>query len=140
MLNCGTRDVVFTQLCFFFRFSGVWHTGGSANAQLLSPRTAGQLVASYASPSFGLRREKTCFRWFANNKGADQPARPRSLISAFVVRVFETIIPRLASIAISILWLVSVAEEAGLNLILSETPNTDFLATRPIYNPYSNTW
>ena len=71
---------------------------------------------------------------FANNKGADQPARPRSLISAFVVRVFETIRPRLASIAISILWLVSVAEEAGLNLTLSETPKTEFLATRPIYN------
>ena len=25
--------------------------------------------------------------WFANNKGADQPAHPRSLISAFVVRL-----------------------------------------------------
>ena len=24
--------------------------------------------------------------WHANNKGADQPARPRSLISAFVIR------------------------------------------------------
>ena len=35
----------------------------------------------------GPRREKTCLRWFANNKGADQPAQTRSLISAFVVRL-----------------------------------------------------
>ena len=34
----------------------------------------------------GQRHEKTCLRGFANNTGADQPAHPRSLISAFVVR------------------------------------------------------
>ena len=33
------------------------------------------------------RREKTCLRMFANNTGADQPAHPRSLISAFVIRL-----------------------------------------------------
>ena len=31
--------------------------------------------------------EKMCFMSYANNKGADQPAHLRSLISAFVVRV-----------------------------------------------------
>ena len=40
----------------------------------------------------GPRREKTCLRGFANNKGAGQPAHPRSLISAFVIRLLETII------------------------------------------------
>ena len=30
------------------------------------------------------RREKPCLRGFANNTGADQPAHPRSLISAFL--------------------------------------------------------
>ena len=30
---------------------------------------------------------------------------------------------------------MSVAEEAGLNLGLTETPKTGFLATRPIYYP-----
>ena len=30
--------------------------------------------------------EKMCLMPYANNKGADQPAHPRSLISAFVVR------------------------------------------------------
>ena len=56
---------------------------------------------------------------------------PRSLISGFVIRVLETIISRLASSAIPIFWLVSVAEEAGLNLTLSETPKKGFLPTRP---------
>ena len=40
----------------------------------------------------GPRREKTCLRGLANNKGADQPAHPRSLISACVIRLFESII------------------------------------------------
>ena len=35
----------------------------------------------------GPPREKTCLRWFANNKGVDQPAHTRSLISAFVIRL-----------------------------------------------------
>ena len=34
---------------------------------------------------------------FANNKGADQPAHPRSLISAFIIRLMESIISRLAT-------------------------------------------
>ena len=37
-------------------------------------------------------REKICLRGFANNTGADQPAHSRSLISAFVIRFFESII------------------------------------------------
>ena len=49
-------------------------------------------VAGSECPSgliVGPRREKTCLRWFVNNTGADQPAHPRSLISAFVVRFLE---------------------------------------------------
>ena len=45
----------------------------------------------------GPRRKKTCLRGFANNTGADQPAHPRSLISAFVVRFLKSIIRKLAS-------------------------------------------
>ena len=45
----------------------------------------------------GPRREQTCLRGFANNKGADQPAHPRILISAFVIRLLESFISRLAS-------------------------------------------
>ena len=37
----------------------------------------------------GPRCEKTCLWGFVNNTGADQPAHPRSLISAFVIRFFK---------------------------------------------------
>ena len=80
--------------------------------------------------SYGPRREKNCLRGFANNPGADQPARPRSLISDCVIRLFESIISRLATSEVSIFWLVSVAEETGLKLALSDTPKTGFPATR----------
>ena len=33
---------------------------------------------------------KVCIMPYANNKGADQPAHPRSLISTFVVRCLDT--------------------------------------------------
>ena len=60
---------------------------------------------------------------FVNNKGADQPGHPRSLISTFVSRFSESII----------FWLVSVVAETGLRLALSETLKTGFLASRPKY-------
>ena len=50
----------------------------------------------------GPRREKTCLRGVANNTGADQPAHPRSLISAFVIRVLKSTISKLASSEISV--------------------------------------
>ena len=34
---------------------------------------------------------KMCLMSYANNKGADQPAHPRSLISTFVVRCLDSI-------------------------------------------------
>ena len=39
---------------------------------------------------------KMCLMPYANNKGADQPARPRSLISTFVVRCLDSMICVLA--------------------------------------------
>ena len=79
----------------------------------------------------GPRREKTCLRKFANNKGADQSAHPHSLISALVIRCLESTISKLATSEIAILNLVSVADESGLSLSLSETRKTGFLVTRP---------
>ena len=38
---------------------------------------------------------------YANDKDADQPARPRSLISTFIVRCLDGIIPLLAIAEIS---------------------------------------
>ena len=73
----------------------------------------------------GPRREKTCLLGLANNTGADQPGHPCSLISAFVIRFLESIYLDL------LLYLVSVAEQAGLNLTMPETPKTGLLTTRP---------
>ena len=66
----------------------------------------------------------------ANNKGTDQPAHPRSLISTFVVRCLDSLIPLVSISEISSLQLASVAAEAGLNLTWSQTPKTGFLVTR----------
>ena len=70
---------------------------------------------------------------YANNKGVDQPAHPRSLISTFVVRFLDTIIPLFAISEISRLKLASVAEQAGLSLTWSKIPKTGFLVTWLIY-------
>ena len=69
---------------------------------------------------------------YANNKVADQPAHPRSLISAFVVRCLDSIIPLVSISEISSLYLASVAAQAGLCLTWSQTPKTGFLVTRLI--------
>ena len=39
-----------------------------------------------------LGHEKMSLTSYANNKGADQPAHPRSLISTFVARCLDSII------------------------------------------------
>ena len=62
----------------------------------------------------------------ANNKDADQPAHPRSLISAFVVRAYDSIISMLAKSKVSILSLASVAGQAGLTHTWSQTPEDKF--------------
>ena len=51
---------------------------------------------------FGPQCEKTCLRGFANYTGTDQPAHPRSLISAFVIRFLESIICKLSTGEIAI--------------------------------------
>ena len=63
---------------------------------------------------------------YANNKGADQPVHPRSVISAFVVRCLDSIIPLVSTSEISSLYLASVAEQAGLSLPWSKTPEDRF--------------
>ena len=53
---------------------------------------------------------------YANNKDADQPVHPRSLISAFVVRFLDSIIPLICISHISSLYLAFVPLQAGLSL------------------------
>ena len=70
--------------------------------------------------------EKTCLMSYADNKGADQPAHPRSLISTFVVRCPDSVMSLVCVIKISSLMLASVAAQAGLCLAWSETPEDTF--------------
>ena len=67
-----------------------------------------------------------CLMSHAINKGADQPAHPRSLISAFVVRCLYSIMSLDFIAKISRLYLASVAAQAGLCLAWSETPEDTF--------------
>ena len=55
----------------------------------------------------------------------------RSLISASIIHVFKSIISKLAMSEILIFQLVSAAEQAGLNITISETLMTGFLTARP---------
>ena len=71
---------------------------------------------------------------YANNKGADQPAHSHSLISAFVVRCLDSMIPLVSIPEISSLYLASVTVHTGLSLPLSQTPKTGFLMARLIFH------
>ena len=66
---------------------------------------------------------------YANNKGADQPAHLRCLISTFVVHCLDSIIPVVSIHEISSFYLASVAAQTGLCVTWSETLKTGFLAT-----------
>ena len=46
----------------------------------------------WCAKTFEPGHEKMCLKSYADNKAADQPAHPRSLISAFVVRCLDSII------------------------------------------------
>ena len=69
---------------------------------------------------------------YANNKGPDQLAHPRSLISAFFVHCLDSMIPLLTIVEISRPKLVSVVEQAGLSLTWSKPLKTGFLMMRLI--------
>ena len=69
-----------------------------------SPRSLISLVNSVPYIAFwGTSKmgKKTGLQGFVNNKGADQPAHPHRLISAFVIRFLESTISKLASSEIS---------------------------------------
>ena len=70
--------------------------------------------------------EKTCLMSYAHNKDADQAVHPRSLISAFVVRCLDSVMPLVSVTKLSSLVLASVAEQASLSLTWSETPEDTF--------------
>ena len=65
----------------------------------------------------------------ANNKDTDQPVHPSSLISVFVIRCLDSIMPLVSISEISSLQLAYVAVQAGLCPAWSQTPKTDFHVT-----------
>ena len=71
---------------------------------------------------------KTCLMPYANNKGADQPAHPRSLISTIIIRRLDSSTPLVVIFEIWRLQLASVAEQSGLNLTWSKIPEDTFFA------------
>ena len=63
---------------------------------------------------------KTLSSVIADNKGADQPVHLRSLVSAFGIRLLESIVSKLGTRKFSIFKLFSLAEGTSLSLALSE--------------------
>ena len=57
--------------------------------------------ATKAELANGPGHAKLCLMSYANNKGADQPAHPRSLISTFFVRCLDSMICILAIFKVS---------------------------------------
>ena len=88
-----------------------------------------------ATLGYSIKQWKWATSWenlfmpYVNNKGADQPAHPRSLISAFVVRCLDSITPLVSIPEISSLYLASVTAQAGLSLPGSQTLKTGFHVT-----------
>ena len=69
-----------------------------------TPEIIAVIILKFEQGGFSLyepRHEKNLFLPYANNKGADQPAHPRSLISTFVVRCLDSII---SLVSISEIW------------------------------------
>ena len=95
-------------------------------------RTSNPLISSLAflplshNAPYGLngpQGEKTCLRWFTDNKGADQPAHQCRLISTFVIRFLENMIYKLA--------ISNISRKTGLSLALLETLKTGFVVFGP---------
>ena len=99
------------------------------HAVILASYPHGKIFNSTSQALKEPHHDKTCLLLpYANNKGADQPAHPHSLISAFVVRCLDsTYIICLVSISkIQSLYLASLAVQAGLCLTWSQTPEDRF--------------
>ena len=63
---------------------------------------------------------------YTNSKAADQPTHSGSLISAFVVRYLDSVLPIGDVCGIWRLLLVSVTVQAGLSPTRSQTPEDRF--------------
>ena len=79
----------------------IWKTDPSEKENILNLKTAASVSFSiFIKINWASTRENLS-SGFANDTGADQPAHPRSLISAFVIHVLKSTIPKLATSEIS---------------------------------------
>ena len=97
--------------------SGLWHPGCDVGEDIPLAREVEDRLDELEVPYFTIisvtrpYRTDTPFNWatswenlfklYANNKGADQPVNPRSLVNAFVFRCLDSIILLLAIAEIS---------------------------------------
>ena len=92
------------------------------------------VILNYSRPTLIIKGTRGILPYgSANNKGVDQLAHPRSLISAFAIHKLNSIVSKLAPSEISLFYLVSVAQTAGFGMSLSETLKTGFVAPMLIY-------
>ena len=82
---------------------------------------------------YGPRRDKTCLRGFVNNKAAEQPAHPHSLISAFVISKLKSIIYQLASSEISTILIFFIP--AKISAIPKHVDLSKVVRTIHLFNP-----
>ena len=92
------------------------------------------------SDQTGPGHAKTCLMSYVNNKGADQPAHPRSLISTFVVRCLDSMMCILAVSKVSRLQLIPVAEQTSLSLTWSKIPEDTFSRDVAQTGPEGEVW
>ena len=86
-INIPTYQPIFFLTWYYTPIFFIWPNVGEKHK--CSFKTSGCL---FCNISYERGHEKTCLMSYANNKGADQTAHLRSLISAFVVRCFDSII------------------------------------------------
>ena len=63
---------------------------------------------------------------YSNNKDKYRPVHPGSLISTFFVYCLDSMISEVAINEMAKLWLASVAEQGGLSLTWSQSPDDRF--------------
>ena len=97
--------------------------------ETFSPKSPSRLIPEIYRPSNHIQATswENLFTPYANNKGADQPVHPCSLISTFVVCYLDGIIALVSKSEISSLYLSSMAEQAGLSLPWLQTLKAAFL-------------
>ena len=93
-LQIAVRSILFKHVIIVHVNRLHWHC--KQQSQLTAAESFADTFPPKNKASCGHYRKKTCLWGLANTKGADQPAHPHRLISAFVIHLLERIISKLA--------------------------------------------